>query len=91
MCCPIILNIFIIVIMGHLIFNCMIHYNVALYVMIKTNIVQFCGPVEIIVGQWKLLWAGRSGNLTSPPGYWLLKLNTHAVYLLFVIVLIAHF
>ena len=39
--------------------------------MIKANIGQLCGPVEIIVGQWKLLWAVGSGNPNSPPGYWL--------------------
>ena len=50
MCCTIIFNIFIIVIIGCPILNCMIHYNVALYVMINANIAQFCGPVEIIVG-----------------------------------------
>ena len=47
-CCTIILSIFIIVIIGRFIFNCMIHYNVALYVIIKANISQLCGPVEII-------------------------------------------
>ena len=30
-------------------------------VMIKANIVQFCGPVEIIVGDWLL-------NLSAHPG-----------------------
>ena len=55
MCCRTILNIFIIVIIGRLILNSMIHYNVALYAMIKANIAQVCGPVEIIVawGIWK--------------------------------------
>ena len=33
-------------------------------VIIKANIVLFCGPVKIIVGQWKLLWA--SGNYCGP-------------------------
>ena len=45
-CCTIILNI----IIGCPILNCMIHYNVC--IMIKANIEQFCGPVEIIVGGW---------------------------------------
>ena len=48
-CCTIILNIFIIVIIGCPILNCMIHYKVC---NDKGNIAQFCGQVEIIVGDW---------------------------------------
>ena len=45
----IILSIFIIVIfIGCPILNCMILYKI----MMKANIAQFCGPVEIIVGDW---------------------------------------
>ena len=38
--------------------------------MIKANSVDS-------VGQWKLLWAIGSGNPTSPPGDWLLKLSAN--------------
>ena len=55
----IILNIFIIVIIGCPIFNCMIHYNVcndkSKYCAILCASGNYCG----------------SGNPTSPPGYWL--------------------
>ena len=29
-----------------------LHDNIIIYVMIMANIAQFCGPVEIIVGDW---------------------------------------
>ena len=57
-CFTIILNIFIIVIIGCPILNCMIDYNVC-------NDTNWCSDL------WKLLWAIGSGNPTSPPGYWL--------------------
>ena len=71
MCCTIILNIFIIVIIGCPILNCMIHYNV-------------CNDKGNSVGQWKLLWAVGSGNHTSPPGYWLKNLSAHPAVLFIV-------
>ena len=46
-CCTIILNIFIIIIIG-----CPILNYIIMYVMIKANIAQFCGLVKIIVGVW---------------------------------------
>ena len=64
MCFTINFNIFIIVIIGCPILNCMIHYNVCNYKGIYCTIL--C-TVETIVGQWKLMWASGSGNPTSPP------------------------
>ena len=56
MCCTIILNIFIIIIIGCPILNCMIHYNV------YNDKDKYCAIlwVEIIVRGWKLLWAGEN-------------------------------
>ena len=54
-CCRIILDIFIIVIMGCPILNCMIHYNV----YIEKG--KYCA----------ILWAIGTCNPTSPLGYWL--------------------
>ena len=60
-CCTIIFDIFIIVIIGCPILNCMIHYNVC----------NAKGKYCAIVGQWKLLWAIGTCNPTSPLGDWL--------------------
>ena len=57
-CCTIILDIFIIVIIGYPILNCMIHYIVCnatgKYGAILWASGNYCGPVEIIVGDWNL-------------------------------------
>ena len=47
-CCTLILDIFIIVIIGCPILNCMIHYNVC------NEKGKYCGPVGISVGDWNL-------------------------------------
>ena len=57
MCCTIILNIFLIVIIGFYITRYII-----MYVMIRQIF-------DNSVGQWKLLWAVGSGNPTSPLKY----------------------
>ena len=54
-CCTIILNIFIIVIIGCPILNCMIHYYIC------NDKGKYCA----------ILWAVGSGNDTRPPGYYL--------------------